>query len=78
MSIHQTGTCIPICAWAIAARLLRPLRTPPIVIYVESVCRVKDLSVTGKLLYYFADVFIVQWQQLHARYPRSQYFGLLV
>jgi UDP-N-acetylglucosamine:LPS N-acetylglucosamine transferase len=33
-------------------------------IYIESWCRVENLSLTGKLLYPIADVFLVQWQQL--------------
>lgn len=45
------------------------------VIYVESYARVKDLSLTGKIIYPFADLFIVQWKQLINRYPKAVYGG---
>ena len=33
-------------------------------IFVESWCRIEDLSKTGRLVYPVADVFLVQWPQL--------------
>ncbi|KAH3900714.1 N-acetylglucosaminyldiphosphodolichol N-acetylglucosaminyltransferase anchoring subunit ALG14 SCDLUD_003716 [Saccharomycodes ludwigii] len=50
------------------------------IIYVESLARVKKLSLTGKILYYFglADEFIVQWPELHRRLDRSKYYGIIV
>jgi beta-1,4-N-acetylglucosaminyltransferase len=33
-------------------------------LYIESWCRVEDLSLTGKLVYPVADAFWVQWPQL--------------
>lgn len=33
-------------------------------IFVESVCRIETLSVTGKILYRLADEFYVQWPEL--------------
>lgn len=33
-------------------------------VFIESWCRVKTLSVTGKLAYYLANEFWVQWPQL--------------
>lgn len=47
------------------------------VIYVESYTRIKDLSLTGKILYLFADLFVVQWKQLAERYPKAVYGGAL-
>lgn len=46
-------------------------------IYIESYTRVKDLSLTGKLLYPLADLFVVQWKQLALRYPKAVYGGAL-
>jgi beta-1,4-N-acetylglucosaminyltransferase len=37
------------------------------IVFVESVCRVNDLSATGKLLYYVADQVQVQWPELLRR-----------
>ncbi|MDQ4076868.1 MAG: UDP-N-acetylglucosamine transferase subunit ALG14 [Chloroflexota bacterium] len=35
-------------------------------IFIESWCRIENLSRTGQLLYRIADVFLVQWPQLLA------------
>lgn len=56
------GTCLPICVSAFVLRFLG--YAPTRIIFVESFCRVKSLSMTGRLLYYFADRFIVQWPGL--------------
>jgi len=47
------------------------------VIYVESYTRIKDLSLTGKILYPVADLFVVQWKQLKDKYPKAVYGGAL-
>lgn len=47
------------------------------VIYVESFTRIRDLSLTGKILYRFADLFVVQWKQLTELYPKAIYGGAL-
>lgn len=47
------------------------------VIYVESYTRLKDLSMTGKIIYPFADLFVVQWKQLVYKYPKAVYGGAL-
>lgn len=62
------GTCIPMCL--ISKMVLRT-----IVIFVESFCRVESLSLSGKILYFVADHFVVQWPLLKTRYPRSIYLG---
>ena len=70
------GTCIPIC---FSAYLLRFLGLKEIaVVYIESICRVEHLSLSGKLLYYFADRLLVQWPQLQERYPRTHYIGRIM
>lgn len=48
------------------------------IIYIESICRVKTMSLSGKILYYFADQFIVQWPDLKENYPLVQYMGRVV
>ncbi|KAL2925665.1 UDP-N-acetylglucosamine transferase subunit ALG14-like protein, partial [Bienertia sinuspersici] len=57
------GTCIP---WSS-------------VFYMESIARVKRLSLSGLLLYKLkmADQLYVQWPQLQSKYPRSIYVGRL-
>jgi len=48
------------------------------VVFVESVCRAGTLSMSGHLLYYVADEFIIQWPQLALKYPLTRYIGRLV
>lgn len=45
------------------------------VIYLESFARVNDRSLTGKLVYPFADLFLVQWESLLEVYPKAKYVG---
>ncbi len=56
--IVSTGAeiAIPFFFWS------RPLKIRTV--YIESWCRVDDLSRTGRLLYPLADIFLVQWAQL--------------
>lgn len=44
-------------------------------IYIESFARVDSPNKTGKLLYYFADLFIIQWEELRPYYPKAVYGG---
>lgn len=52
----------------------------PRIFYVESIARVKNLSLTGKILYHtrLYSKFIVQWESLQEKYPRSEFIGRLV
>ncbi|XP_043240953.1 UDP-N-acetylglucosamine transferase subunit ALG14 homolog [Amphibalanus amphitrite] len=70
------GTCVPVC---LAALLMKWLLWRPVhVTFVESVCRVRSLSLSGQILYRLADDVIVQWPELLQRYPRALYMGRLV
>nr|GMD08239.1 UDP-N-acetylglucosamine transferase subunit ALG14 homolog [Ipomoea batatas] len=72
------GTCIPICAIAFIFKVLG-IRWSSI-FYVESIARVKRLSLSGLLLYklHMADQLFVQWPQLKSKYPRAHYVGRLM
>jgi beta-1,4-N-acetylglucosaminyltransferase len=48
------------------------------VIYVESASRVERMSTSGRLVYPFADLFIVQWPALQAQYRKAIYAGRLL
>ena len=71
------GTCLPICLAAFASRVLGRRANASAVVYVESVCRVRRLSLTGEILYRLriADALFVQWEGLLAKYPRAKYAG---
>lgn len=48
------------------------------VIFVESACRVESRSLCGNLTYkFFADQFIVQWEEQLRVYPKAIYAGRL-
>jgi len=71
--IFSTGSEIAVPAFLLG-RFIFSART----IYMESLTRVHDLSMTGKLLYRFAHVFLVQWRELAEKYKRALYRGRLV
>ncbi|KAJ4958179.1 hypothetical protein NE237_025290 [Protea cynaroides] len=72
------GTCIPLCVVAFFFKVVG-IRWSSI-FYVESIARVRRLSLSGLLLYKLrmADQLFVQWPQLHRKYPRTQYVGCLM
>lgn len=45
------------------------------IIYIESFARVYSLSRTGRLVYSFADIFVVQWKELLVNFPKAIYCG---
>ncbi|XP_073157421.1 uncharacterized protein [Henckelia pumila] len=72
------GTCIPLCIIAFLFKVFG-IRWSSI-FYVESIARVRRLSLSGLLLYKLrmADQLFVQWPQLKEKYPRSNYVGRLM
>jgi UDP-N-acetylglucosamine transferase subunit ALG13 len=45
------------------------------IIFIESLCRLHDLSGTGKIIVPISDLFLVQWDSLVKKYKRVQYKG---
>ena len=45
------------------------------IIYVESFAKLDSESVTGKMVYPFADYFFVQWPEMKKVYPKGIYSG---
>ncbi|XP_027392244.1 UDP-N-acetylglucosamine transferase subunit ALG14 homolog [Bos indicus x Bos taurus] len=70
------GTCVPICISALLLGILGVKKV--IIVYVESICRVEHLSLSGKILFHLSDYFIVQWPTLKEKYPKSVYLGRIV
>lgn len=70
------GTAVIICGIAYILKFFGILTTR--IVYIESLARVEDLSLSGKLLRPICNRFIVQWPQLAAKYPGSEYFGIMV
>lgn len=72
------GTCIPLC---LAAFLFKVVGLGwSSIFYIESIARVRRLSLSGLLLYklHMVDQFFVQWPQLQKTYPRVHYVGCLM
>jgi len=47
------------------------------IIYVESFARVDTASLTGRLIYPIADLFIVQWEESLKFFPKAVYGGAI-
>ncbi|MCM1157449.1 MAG: UDP-N-acetylglucosamine transferase subunit ALG14 [Bacteroidales bacterium] len=45
------------------------------VIYIESFARIDDASLTGKIMYRIADLFLVQWEEMLKIFPNAKYVG---
>lgn len=61
------GASYPTCLFA---RLFKKR-----IIYVESFAKLDSESVTGKMVYPFADYFFVQWPEMKKVYPKAIYSG---
>jgi UDP-N-acetylglucosamine:LPS N-acetylglucosamine transferase len=48
------------------------------VIFVETGSRIRTVSMTGRIMYRWADLFFVQWPQLTEKLPRAIYAGRLI
>ena len=62
-----TGCTIPMC---FLGKLLGSK-----IIFIETFARVKSKTLSGRICYYIADVFVVQWRDLKRIYPNSIYLG---
>jgi len=63
----------PVVPFAIVAKLFR---IPTL--FVETFTRVKKPSLTGRVMYWLADCFFYQWDELKKYFPKGKYGGSLV
>lgn len=61
------GICLPLC---IIGKIFRKK-----IIFIETFARIENPSKTGRALYKFADVFIIQHMELKQYYPKAVYGG---
>ncbi len=47
------------------------------IIFIETFANSQTKTVTGKLVYKFADLFIVQWESMLELYPKAKFYGSL-
>ncbi len=45
------------------------------VVFIESFCRIKGPSQSGKIMYKIADLFLVQWKENFEFFPKAEYAG---
>lgn len=44
-------------------------------IFIESFAKIDSPTLTGRLIYKFSDVFIVQWESMLKFYPKAKFLG---
>lgn len=70
------GTCVPFALWALVGRTLGMVAPGAKVLYVESVCRTKSMSLSAKILCRAgANVVLVQWPELSQKNPAAKFVG---
>ena len=45
------------------------------VIYIETFANINTKTLTGRLVYPIADIFVVQWKDMQKLYPKAEYWG---
>ena len=45
------------------------------IIYIETFANINTKTITGRLLYPFSDLFVVQWEEMKKLYPNAVYGG---
>jgi beta-1,4-N-acetylglucosaminyltransferase len=45
------------------------------IVYIETAARISSTSLSAKLVYPIADLFLVQWPEMLAKLPRAEYRG---
>lgn len=71
------GTCVPICLIAFILKILGAINVQCKIVFIESYCRIKTVSLSGKILIWIADCFVVQWPALANYSTKVRYFGRL-
>jgi UDP-N-acetylglucosamine:LPS N-acetylglucosamine transferase len=48
------------------------------IVWLDSITNVEQLSLSGRMVRPFADLFLVQWPELAAKYRRAEYAGEVI
>lgn len=70
--IVTTGS-MPLAMLCLAAKLWRKK-----VIWIDSIANTERFSVSGRLMYYFADMFLAQWPHLAEKRARAEFVGAIL
>lgn len=63
------GAVLPVC---VLGKLLNSK-----IIFIESFAKINTPTITGKIIYHFADRFYVQWEEMLKHYPNAIYKGTI-
>ncbi|KAH0792009.1 UDP-N-acetylglucosamine transferase subunit ALG14 [Histomonas meleagridis] len=72
--VNGPGVCYPVVLTIFLGNMLGITNCS--IVFIESVCRVKSLSLTGKLIYPLCDLFFVYWPDLLKFKKRAQLLDL--
>jgi len=64
----------PVVPFAILARMFFKTR----VVFVETITRIKQPSMTAKIMYYFSHDFFYQWEELKPYFPNAKWCGSII
>ena len=45
------------------------------IVFIESYCRIMEPSLSGKMMYPLADLFLVQWEENKKFFPKAEFCG---
>ena len=45
------------------------------IVFIESFCRIKEPSVSGRIMYKISDLFLVQWKENLKFFPKAKFAG---
>jgi UDP-N-acetylglucosamine:LPS N-acetylglucosamine transferase len=48
------------------------------VVWIDSITNVERISLSGRMVRYIADLFLVQWPELAKRYDNVEYVGVVI
>ncbi|MCL6584924.1 MAG: glycosyltransferase [Anoxybacillus sp.] len=63
------GSVLPMC---ILGKILRKK-----IVFIESFAKISSPTLTGRIIYKFADQFYIQWEELQKYYPKAKYRGVI-
>ena len=72
--VNGPGVCFPVVLSIFLGNVLGVCHCS--IVFVESICRVNTLSLTGKLIYPLCDLFFVHWESLLPLKKRAQLIDL--
>lgn len=69
--VVSTGSMV-VLPFVILAKLTRKK-----IIFIETFAKISDPTMTGRYMYKYADLFIIQWESLRKYYPEAVYGGCI-